>query len=46
MLPRPTFSRTYDNVGSYDHACAVHSYMAGKSLCARLERMPARLGRH
>jgi YVTN family beta-propeller protein len=30
LLPGASFSRTYDQAGTFDYVCAVHPYMAGK----------------
>jgi len=30
LLPGASFSRTYDQPGTYDYVCAVHPFMAGK----------------
>jgi plastocyanin len=30
LLPGATFNRTYDQPGTYDYVCAVHSYMTAR----------------
>jgi plastocyanin len=30
LLPGASFSRTYDQPGTFDYLCAVHPYMTGK----------------